>query len=367
LQYFSFHKFQAKRAGPKNNYYPASSRNNDEIVMTDGSIGRGGTVHPFFKGASMDSILTSNANDQDLSELASALEKLNSQSEETIQFLLRKLTVVETKLQRQVESFEAEISEWKEKHAAVDEAIQRVGAAAVETTNDPPQCEANDTNDAHDRLRRRNDEIVEKIGRLTYENGQLLSSCRRHEEEGIERDDLRVFADELDGENEELRERMDNMCFKLDDFTKVHEECVRRYETKLTELKNEKNRAITSMEESNAKLSKKLRSKTADVDKLMTENDAVYETCEALHNKIITLRKALDESSGSDGGGSVVIDETSNERDTKLATLERERVAWSNGNRSSRILFAGYDENDDKEERDSISMMTDDVSWLHLR
>jgi hypothetical protein len=44
----------------------------------------------------MDSIFssaTSNTKDQDLSELASTLEKLNAQSEETIQLLLTKLTV----------------------------------------------------------------------------------------------------------------------------------------------------------------------------------------------------------------------------------------------------------------------------------
>ena len=108
----------------------------------------------------MDSIFssaTSNTKDQDLSELASTLEKLNAQSEETIQFLLRKLTVMETELQRQGESIEVEINEWKEKHALVDEAVQRVVAATVETTREPPPSEADDSNDVHDRLRRRND------------------------------------------------------------------------------------------------------------------------------------------------------------------------------------------------------------------
>ena len=171
---------------------------------------------------------------------------------------------------------------------------------------------------------------------MTYENGQLLSKRRRHEEEGSERDDLRVFADELDEENEELRERMD---VKLDNFTKRHEECIRRYETKLTRLKHEKNRAVMFKEESNAKLSTKVRSQTVDVDKLKKENDAVYETCEALHRKIISLRETLDDSRRSDEGGSAENNETWNEMDSTLATLDRERVSWSNGNRSSRIRW----------------------------
>jgi hypothetical protein len=45
---------------------------------------------------------------------------------------------METELQRQGESIEAEINEWKEKHALVDEAVQRVVAATVETTREPP-------------------------------------------------------------------------------------------------------------------------------------------------------------------------------------------------------------------------------------
>ena len=341
--------------------------------MTDGSIGRGGPTRPVMIGApSIDSIISSSSNNQFLSELASTLEKENAQNEEFVQYLLRKLVILETKLQRQGETIEAEINEWKEKHTLVEKELQRVGAHPVETTKDPP-TQFDDSNDIHDKLRRKNDEILEKIRQLTHENGQLLAKCRQHEDEEPQREELRVFAEELQEENNEIHERMEEMCDRLVNVTKIHEDRIQRYEKQLTRLKDEKNQAELFKEEANTKMSKKLKYQTVKAAKLKLENEEMYETCEALHKKILSLREALKQVRGSDESGSTEDNDARNERDIKLATLQRGRVSWANVNQqraqerlSSTVCTPQNVDNDDVE-RDSISIMTDDVSWQNLR
>ena len=90
--------------------------------------------------------------------------------------------------------------------------------------------------------------------------------------------------------------------------------------------------------------------------------------------KIDMLYEALEESKAGDKIGSVD-NETRNERKVKLAKLKLKRVTWINDNdnypRSQEelphIRSLGQDEDSNDEERDSLPIMTDPISWQDLR
>jgi chromosome segregation ATPase len=97
-----------------------------------------------------------------------------------------------------------------------------------EAIKDPP-AQLDDLKYRHNQLRRQNYEISEKITCLTYDNGQLLAQCHKHEEEGSQHEDLNVVAKELDEENEENFDLMGGISDKLVDFTQVREDYIQCY------------------------------------------------------------------------------------------------------------------------------------------
>ncbi len=214
--------------------------------MADGNISRGGCNRPAmqFTGDggnqfvlatkhrtkeldndnSTLSSFSSSKTDDVLSELASSLQENNTQNENIIQQLLSQLTKLETQLQSQSKSMKSEINELKEKHLLLEKALNQV-SSRDEAIKDPP-AQLDDSKYRHDQLRRQNYEILEKITRLTYDNGQLLAQCHKHEEEGSQHEDLNVVAKELEEENDEIHDQMSRISDKLVNFTQVHEDCI---------------------------------------------------------------------------------------------------------------------------------------------
>ncbi len=348
-----------------------------QTAMADGNISRGGYNRPAmqFTGDRGDHfVLTTNGprtkklgndnstfsssssseRDDVLSELTSSVQENNTQNEIIIQQLLSQLTKLETQLQSQRKSIEAEINEWKEKHSLVEKALRRFSSHGKET-KDPPAQSA-DSKKRHDQLRRQNCEILDKIGRLTYENGQLLAKCRIHEKDEYQYENLLVLAEELQEENDNIHDRMSGISDKLVDFTQVHEDCIQCYEAQLASLKVEKNQAELSKEELNTMLLGKLKEQKKDVRKMKMANKEGYKMCEVMHQKIVLLHEALEESNANDEIGSVE-NEARNDREVKLATLKLKRVSWANDN-CPRTHQQYEDDDDDDDERDSISRDT---------
>jgi uncharacterized phage infection (PIP) family protein YhgE len=272
---------------------------------------------------------SSSKKDDALSELASSLQETNAQNENIIEQLLSRLTKLEDQLQSQSKSMQAEINERKEKHLLVEKALNQVSSHYV-AIKDPP-AQSDELIDIRDQLRRQNYELLEKIGRLTYDNGQLLANCRRHEEERSQHEDLHVFAEELEKEKKERDEQMSLITDKLVDFTQVHKDCIQRYEAQLAGLKVEKNQAVLSKEELNAMWLDELKEQKKEVGNLKKPNKEGYKTCEVLHQKLDMLYEELDESRAGDEIGSEK-NETRNEREIKLAKLKLKRVSWANDN-----------------------------------
>jgi hypothetical protein len=369
-----------------------------QTAMAEGNISRGGYNRPAmqFTGDGGDHfVLTTNGprtkeldndnftfsssssseRDDVSSELASSLQETNIQNENIIQQLLSRLTIIETQLQSQRKSIEAEINEWKEKHSLVAKALHRFSSHGKET-KDPPAQSA-DSKYRHEQLRRQNCEILDKIGRLTYENGQLLAKCHIHEEDEYQYENLLVFAEELQEENDEIHDRMSGISDKLVDFTQAREDYIQCYEAQLASLKVEKNQAELSKEELNTMLLGELKEQKEEVRKMKMANKEAYKTCEVMHQKIVLLHEALEESNASDEIGSVE-NKARNDREVKLATLMLKRVSWANGNCPR--THQQYEDDDDEERdsisrdsisrdtisRDSISNMTDSFSWQYL-
>ena len=117
-----------------------------------------------------------------------------------------------------------------------------------------------------------------------------------------------------------------------------------------------------------------LKEHKKEVKKLNMANKKAYKTCGELHQKIDMLYGALEESKAVDKIGSVD-NETRNEREVKLAKLKLKRVTWVNDNDNyqrsqeelQHILSLRQDEDSSDEERDSLSIMTDPISWQNLR
>ena len=94
---------------------------------------------------------------EELSEIVSSLQETNIQQENTIQQLLHLVTKIDSKLQSQKDSTKIELIERTHKPA-----------------NDPP-AQSDDSKDSIYQLQKINDDLEDKVGHLTYENGQLLS------------------------------------------------------------------------------------------------------------------------------------------------------------------------------------------------
>jgi hypothetical protein len=235
-----------------------------------------------------------------LSQLVSSLQNTNTQQENTIQQLLLHITKLETRLQSQDESKNAESNEDNQRPMI-----------------DPP-AGSDDSNDDPPQSIKEYDDLVDEISRLTYQNGELLSRCHRLEEDENKHEE-RILALELDlrGENDDIRALANTLKNELVDFAKVHEDCKKDYETKLASLKDELDQAHLSKEELSAKMS--------------AENDDAYQLCEILQREIDMLRTEMEEVKGSG--------ESSSER------KHLRRVSWADGNQKSAQLLEQIAEN----------------------
>ena len=153
-----------------------------------------------------------------------------------------------------------------------------------EAIKDPP-AQLDDSKYRHDWLRRQNCEILEKITCLTYDNGQLLAQCHKHEEERSQHKDLNEVAKELEEENDEIHDQMSRISDKLVNFTQVHEDCIQCYEATLASLKVEKNQAVISKQELNTIWLVELKEQKKEVKKLKMANKEAYTMCEVLPRK----------------------------------------------------------------------------------
>ena len=79
----------------------------------------------------------------------------------------------------------------------------------------------------------KNDDVVEKIALLTYENEQLLSKCQRLEKDETQRKELIVLVEDLRAENNDFRKLVSGKRDELVDFAHVHVDCMKGYETQV--------------------------------------------------------------------------------------------------------------------------------------
>jgi hypothetical protein len=70
-------------------------------------------------------------------------------------------------------------------------------------------------------------------------------------------------------------------------------------------LKAKKNQAELSKDQLNTMLLGKLKEQKKEVRKLKMTNKEAYNTCKVMHQKIVLLHEALEESNGSDTIGSI--------------------------------------------------------------
>ena len=161
---------------------------------------------------------------------------------------------------------------------------------------------------------------------------------------------------------------------KLVDFTQVHKDCIQCYKAQLAGLKVKKNQAVLSKEELNAMWLDELKEKKKEVGNLKNPNKEEYKMCEVLHQKLDMLYNELEELKVGDKIGSKK-NKTRNKREIKLAKLKLKQVSWANDNdkylRSQEelphILCLGIYEDNNDEEQDSISIITDPISMKNTR
>ncbi len=170
-------------------------------------------------------VVFDNEKDDELSELLASLQKINIQQENTIHQLLNHITNIESKLQPQNESTKVELIEWTHK-----------------PSNDPP-AQSDVSKDILYQLQKLNDDLAEKIGLLTFENGQLLSKCHQQE-----KDETQLVKD-LRAENNDIRALVSRTREELAEFAHVHVDCMNGYEIQLASLKDKINRAELAKEE----------------------------------------------------------------------------------------------------------------------
>jgi chromosome segregation ATPase len=226
----------------------------------------------------------------------STLQELSIQHVNTIKQLLSRIEENESQLQSKSEAMKAELNRWKEKHSLAEKALQRARSHHAEAIESPP-LQLNDTKDSHYQLQQQNDKLVEKLGRLMYENGQLRAKRQCQEEEESQHEELLVLVEDLQAEKDEIHELMSKMSVKLVDLEQVHEDCTHSYETQLASLKDEVNQVALSKEKMNTQLSRKLKAQTEERRKLKMESEEAYQTCEVFQQEIDALYEALEERS----------------------------------------------------------------------
>lgn len=226
-----------------------------------------------------------------LAKHVSTLQETNIQNVNTIKQLLSRMEQNESQLQSQTEAMKAELNQWKEKHSLAEKALQRARSHHADAIKAPP-FQLYDTKDIIHQLQQQNNDLVEKLGRLRSENGQLLAKRQCQEEEESQHVELFVLIEGLQAETDEIHELVSGMSDKLVDLEQVHEDCAHIYETQLASLKDE---IAASKEESNTQLSRKLKAQTEEVRKLKMESEEAYQTCDVFQQEIDVLYEALEE------------------------------------------------------------------------
>ncbi len=293
---------------------------------------------------------------QVLPELVSTVVSLrvtNSQHEETIRKLKKKLTKLESRMKsRSSEStVAAEVhmrkEEEKQQHSSLvlEKALhQREKRSSSrprrggegEGNRDHPSPQMDDRTDRRDRQDRSNEnEPTETIRRLTRENGLLLAECRQLQSQ---RDELLVLVEEMRIENDEINRSMDDamqlmsgMRQKMAGCAREHERCGGDYETQLASMKDEIDRAALYRAELNASWSTRLEERKMEEEKLKMENREAYQTCAVLQREIDMLHEALEESRAGIKSDSV---ENANgyddDDDDEMAQLRKlKKISWS--------------------------------------
>jgi len=312
-----------------------------------------------FSTATMSTASTSFASieeSQVLPELVSTVVSLrvtNSQHEETIRKLKKKLTKLESRMKsRSSEStVAAEVhmrkEEEKQQHSSLvlEKALhQREKRSSSrprrggegEGNRDHPSPQMDDRTDRRDRQDRSNEnEPTETIRRLTRENGLLLAECRQLQSQ---RDELLVLVEEMRIENDEINRSMDDamqlmsgMRQKMAGCAREHERCGGDYETQLASMKDEIDRAALYRAELNASWSTRLEERKMEEEKLKMENREAYQTCAVLQREIDMLHEALEESRAGIKSDSV---ENANgyddDDDDEMAQLRKlKKISWS--------------------------------------
>ena len=293
---------------------------------------------------------------QVLPELVSTVVSLrvtNSQHEETIRKLKKKLTKLESRMKsRSSEStVAAEVhmrkEEEKQQHSSLvlEKALhQREKRSSSrprrggegEGNRDHPSPQMDDRTDRRDRQDRSNEnEPTETISRLTRENGLLLAECRQLQSQ---RDELLVLVEEMRIENDAINRSMDDamqlmsgMRQKMAGCAREHERCGGDYETQLASMKDEIDRAALYRAELNASWSTRLEERKMEEEKLKMENREAYQTCAVLQREIDMLHEALEESRAGIKSDSV---ENANgyddDDDDEMAQLRKlKKISWS--------------------------------------
>ena len=293
---------------------------------------------------------------QVLPELVSTVVSLrvtNSQHEETIRKLKKKLTKLESRMKsRSSEStVAAEVhmrkEEEKQQHSSLvlEKALhQREKRSSSrprrggegEGNRDHPSPQMDDRTDRRDRQdRSKENEPTETISRLTRENGLLLAECRQLQSQ---RDELLVLVEEMRIENDAINRSMDDamqlmsgMRQKMAGCAREHERCGGDYETQLASMKDEIDRAALYRAELNASWSTRLEERKMEEEKLKMENREAYQTCAVLQREIDMLHEALEESRAGIKSDSV---ENANgyddDDDDEMAQLRKlKKISWS--------------------------------------
>eukprot|EP00579_Thalassiosira_antarctica_P021421 CAMPEP_0201960590 /NCGR_PEP_ID=MMETSP0904-20121228/7286_1 /ASSEMBLY_ACC=CAM_ASM_000553 /TAXON_ID=420261 /ORGANISM="Thalassiosira antarctica, Strain CCMP982" /LENGTH=329 /DNA_ID=CAMNT_0048506591 /DNA_START=36 /DNA_END=1025 /DNA_ORIENTATION=+ len=213
------------------------------------------------------------------------------------------------------------------------------------------KVEADDWKDKYEQMGKLYDELVENIGGLADENGQLLIKCQQLEVDEKKYKEELAMMEDLQGENDALHQSMEEamelatgMSEKMASFVQAHVMSVQGYEEKLASLndklnqaalpKEERSTALYALKEDNELLrtqfkeaenyyerdlmelgaetslneeNKVLRTKLEEAKEagdyykqelieLDAEKEAAYQTCEVLQQEIDLLSKALEES-----------------------------------------------------------------------
>jgi len=157
------------------------------------------------------------------------------------------------------------------------------------------------------------DELVQKVGDLATENGELLSKCQQLEKENAKQLEKLALMEEVQAENsgfyqyvEELMGMTNRLNNKLVKSSRAHEESARCYEEELATLREElqlRRQDAASQEfpdMAHRALERENKALRSRVTELETENDDGYRTFEALQREICMLRMALEKPAGKE-------------------------------------------------------------------